>query len=538
MQIPSGRLPGVMSPQEQFSKVSSPKISRSTFDRSHGIKTTIDSGILYPIFFDEAIPGDTMNLRTTIFGRMGTLLKPIMDNVYIDLHFFSCPRRLLWDNWEKFNGAQDNPADSVNFTEPKLTATASTGYSELSIFDYFGLPTKIPDYEHNSHFLRFYNLTYNQWYRDENLQDSVTFITDDGTDTPSDYALLPRGKRKDYFTSCLPWAQKADPVSIPFAGDAPVKGIGKYNQTFSAGPQTVYESGESSSSSYANYSGVNWGTGTGNGTYMVEEDPDNAGFPGIYADMTQVSLLTINAWREAFTLQELYERDARGGTRYNELILSHFGVISPDFRLQRVEYLGGGSIDLRTMAIAQTSESGTTNQGDLAATAFMQGNNLGFIKSFTEHELVMGLVSIRADLNYQQGLNRMWSRTTRFDHYWPSFAHLGEQEVLNKEIYTQGTTADDDVFGYQERYAEMRYKPSLVTGLFRSNATASLDLYHLAQDFSALPGLNSSFIEETPPISRVVATPSEPEFILDAYFNFIHARPMPTYSTPGISGTL
>jgi hypothetical protein len=513
----------VMGPQEQFAKIANARLQRSTFDRSHGYKSTIDAGLLYPVFVDEALPGDTMNLTSTIVGRMATPLKPIMDNIFLDVHYFSVPMRLLWDNWEKFNGAQDNPADTTDYLIPTITSTAVTGYGEGSIYDYFGLPTKIAGYEHSALFLRAYNKIWNEWYRDENLQDSVTLNKGNGPDLVTDYALLPRGKRKDYFTSALPWAQKADPVSIPLGTEAPI--FGK-NMDFDGADDS------------ANH--VNIYDGIGGNLKQILRASSNAlygsttasGTGALTADLTNATAQTINALRESFKVQELYERDARGGTRYIELIKSHFNVISPDARLQRPEYLGGGSSALDILPIAQTSESGTTEQGNLAAAGTFECHGKGFVKSFTEHEIVIGLVSVRADLNYQQGLNRMWSRSTRFDFYWPSFAHLGEQAILNKEIYTQGTADDDNVFGYQERYAEMRYKPSMVTGLFRSNATSSLDVWHLAQDFASLPSLNGTFIEEQPPISRVVATPTEPEFLLDCYFNLKHARPIPTYSTP------
>lgn len=507
----------VMGPQEQFARIANARLQRSTFDRSHGYKSTIDAGLLYPVFVDEALPGDTMNLKSTIVGRMATPLKPIMDNVFLDIHFFSVPMRLLWDNWEKFNGAQDNPDDTTDYLIPTITATATTGYSEGSIYDYFGLPTKVADYEHSALFLRAYNKIWNEWYRDENLQDSVTINKGNGPDAVSDYTLLPRGKRKDYFTSALPWAQKADPVSIPLGTSAPIKS----NGVLGTDVLTVKDSNDADRFMYM---------GSANRIYM--QNTTASGDGALYADLTNATAQTINALRESFKVQELYERDARGGTRYIEILKSHFNVNSPDARLQRPEYLGGGSTSLNILPIAQTSESATTEQGNLAAAGTFQCNGKGFVKSFTEHEIVIGLVSVRADLNYQQGLNRMWSRSTRFDFYWPSFAHLGEQAILNKEIYTQGTAADDEVFGYQERYAEMRYKPSMVTGLFRSNATASLDIWHLAQDFASLPSLNDTFIQEQPPISRVVATPDEPEFLIDCYFDLKHARPMPTYGTP------
>jgi len=507
----------VMTPQQLFTKVEKPKTQRSTFDRSHGLKTTFDAGKLIPIYCDEALPGDTFQMNASLFGRLSTPLKPVMDNIALDVHFFSVPIRLVWDNFKRFMGEQDNPADTTDYLMPTMTAPVG-GYAEGSMMDYLGIPTKIGSLEHRSDFLRAIHLIYNEWYRDENLQDSVTVDKGDGPDTYTDYnSLLPRGKRKDYFTSALPWTQKADPVSLPLGTSAPIK----TDSGFTTPYLTILDSSDTPR---------NMGTDSVNAFLRAGATTDNP----IYTDLSNATAATINQLREAFQLQKMFEKDARGGTRYTEMVYSHFGVISPDARQMRPEYLGGGSSYVNISPIAQQSEGGTTPQGNLAAMGTVSSNGRGFIKSFTEHEIIIGFVSARADLNYQQGLNKMWSRSTRYDHYFPSFAHLGEQAVLNKEIYAQGTAADDNVFGYQERYAEYRYKPSIVTGLFRSNATASLDVWHLSQDFSALPALNASFIEENPPIDRIVAVTTEPNFILDVYFNLKCTRPMPTYSVPGL----
>lgn len=510
-----------VTPQQIFNNVARPDIQRSTFDRSHGYKTTMNAGKLIPIFVDEALPGDTFNVSTAVFARLSTPLKPIMDNMYLDVHYFSVPLRLLWSNWKKFNGEQINPGDSTNYLIPTITAPAG-GYLESSLYDYMGLPTKKAGITNSALFMRAYNLIYNEWYRDENLQNSVVTPTGDGPDTSTDYVVLPRGKRKDYFTSALPFAQKGTAVSVPIGTSAPIK----MNTTPTSG---LYATVKDSTNTDKILNPV-----TTVGNYLTNGTPGPT--TPLFADLTSATAATINQLREAFQVQRMYEKDARGGTRYTEMVRAHFGVVSPDARLQRPEYLGGTTANININPISQTAPtaSGSTPQGNLAAigTAATSGNS--FVKSFTEHEIVIGIASVRADLNYQQGINRMWSRQTRFDFYWPSLSHLGEQAILNKEIYAQGTSADSQVFGYQERYAEYRYKPSQVTGLFRSNATTPLDVWHLSQNFSSLPALNASFIEEQPPIARIVAVPSEPQFLVDCYFNFKAARPMPTYATPGM----
>lgn len=516
-----------VTPQQIFNNVAKPDIQRSTFDRSHGYKTTMNAGKLIPVFVDEALPGDTFNLSTAIFARLSTPLKPIMDNMYLDVHYFSVPMRLLWSNWKKFNGEQTNPGDSTNFLIPTITAPAG-GYLESSLYDYMGLPTKKASISHSALFLRAYNLIYNEWYRDENLQNSVAVNTGDGPDTHTDYIVLPRGKRKDYFTSALPFAQKGTSVSIPLGSSAPIYGTGSFDSTENTNNRFFVMNGQGSGA-------IGKDLRKSSSDFIVGSSAVT-GDNQLRADLTTATAATINQLREAFQIQRMYEKDARGGTRYTEMVRAHFGVVSPDARLQRPEYLGGTTANINVNPISQTAPTaaGSTPQGNLAAigTAAVSGNS--FVKSFTEHEIVIGIASVRADLNYQQGINRMWSRQTRFDFYWPSLSHLGEQAILNKEIYAQGTSADNQVFGYQERYAEYRYKPSQVTGLFRSNAATPLDIWHLSQNFSALPALNAAFIEEKPPIARIVAVPSEPQFLIDCFFNFKTARPMPTYATPGM----
>lgn len=512
-----GNLPTVM--KHEFSRVPQADIQRSTFNRSHGLKTTFDAGYLVPIFVDEVIPGDSFNLRAHGFGRLATPIYPVMDNLYVETFFFFVPNRLIWDNWEKFNGAQDNPGDSTSYLVPQLTLGSGVSIAGDSLYDYMGLPTGVNGIAFNNLHGRAYNLCYNEWFRDENLQDSVTVDKDDGPDNINDYALLKRGKRHDYFTSCLPWPQKGDAVSLPLGTSAPVATDATDGENIA-----VYSTG------FAGYTNM-----AANDTFVQNPYGGGTEARSLYADLTDAAAATINQLREAFQIQRLYERDARGGTRYTEILQSHFGVTSPDSRLQRPEYLGGGKTPVSMQPIPQMSSTDATSpQGNLSAMGTVGVQGHGFSKSFVEHGVIIGMACVFADLTYQQGMNRMWSRRDRWDFYWPALAHLGEQAVLNEEIYTQGTSADQDVFGYQERYAEYRYKPSQITGKMRSNATGSLDVWHLSQDFSSVPVLNASFIEENPPIARVVALPSEPDLLFDWYFDMKCTRPMPTYSVPGL----
>ena len=509
----------------QFSMIPRAEIPRSKFNAQKTLKTAFDAGNLVPIYVDEVLPGDSFNCRMTAFTRLATPLFPVMDNMYLDTFFFFVPNRLVWSNWQRFMGERDpNPDSSIDYTIPTMTSPTG-GYAVNSLQDYMGLPTAgqvdaSSTVTHSALFTRAYNLIWNEWFRDENLQESVTVDKGDGPDTYSNYTLLRRGKRHDYFTSALPWPQKGDAVTLPLGDKAPVVSTHYYgnnvNRYSPAGPAATLGS---------------------DNRYYFNSPSDLT----VYADLSQATAATINSIRNSFQVQRLLERDARGGTRYTEIVRSHFGVISPDARLQRPEYLGGGSAPIVINPIAQQSATAVTGSdtplGTLGAVGTGLADGHGFSQSFTEHGIIIGLASVRADLTYQQGLHKMYSRQTRYDFYFPVFSHLGEQAIENREIYCDGTSNDDGVFGYQERWAEYRYKPSQVTGYMRSTSSGTLDAWHLAQNFGSVPTLNATFIEDNPPVDRVVAVGSEAngkQFIFDAFFNVDMARPMPMYSVPGL----
>jgi hypothetical protein len=512
--------------KHSFGRVTPPSVPRSQFNRSSGHKTTIDADYIYPVFVDEVIPGDTFNMRASMFARMSTPIYPIMDNLYLDTFFFFVPYRLLWTNYHKFLGAQDDPGDSIDFTVPVID-TGTGGAVEDTIYDYFGIPD-VDDVDISAFPLRAYNLIWNEWFRDENLQDSLDIDKTNGPDTTS-YALQKRGKRYDYFTSCLPWPQKGNTaVSMPLGTSAPIN-----VDSASNGAIGIYSTNASDWISMDT-------DGTAGGHVVTDEASTLTEGQSMYADLSNATAATINAIRLAVTTQQFLERDARGGTRINEIIQSHFGVVPPDYRVQRPEYLGGSSTPITMNTVPQTSggsdDSAATPQGTLAAYGTMFTNEPGFNKSFTEFGLVIGLVNVRADLTYQQGIERFWRKSTRYDFYWPDFANIGEQSVLYSEIYAANDAAgtNDDVWGYQERYAEYRYKPSRVSGAFRSGHSSTLDPWILSEELSS-PALDSTFIPSNTPMDRVEAVSSEPDFILDCYFDLRCVRPMPLYATPGIA---
>lgn len=513
--------------QHKFAQIPTANIQRSRFDRSHDYLSTFNAGYLIPFYCDEVLPGDTFSMKLQMLCRLTTPAVPFMSDLYLDTHFFYVPLRLIWDNFEKFMGAQENPGDSTDYLVPQIEINnAQIG----SIFDYMGMPPLVQNkYMADSLWLRAYNLIWNEWFRDQNLQDSVEVPTDDGPDQMTDFKLLRRCKRHDYFTSALPWPQKGTAASVSLTGQAPI---------VSDGPVLLALS--SDQSSYLGKGGLVGNTNGGQLSWnnVVTDNNKNlelANPSNLFADLSDVGDFTINTLRQAFQIQKFLEKQARGGSRYIEVLANHFNVRSPDARLQRPEYLGGGSSRIHINAVPQTSSTDTNSpQGNLAAFGVVGDQYHGFTKSFVEHGVLVGLVSVRAPLAYQQGLNRMFMRRDIYDFYFPTFAHLGEQTITNGEIYMQGTDADNDVFGYQERYAEYRYKPDLVTGEMRSQAPQSLDVWHLAQEFEALPVLNDEFIQENPPVERVLAVQKRPQFLFNSHAVLKCVRPMPVYSVPGL----
>ena len=505
--------------EHSFSQLPRAEIPRSTFDRSHGLKTTFDADWLIPIYVDDVIPGDTFRMNANFMGRLATPLHPIMDNMFFETFFFFVPYRLIWDDFKKFHGERVDPDDSIDYTVPVVSSAGGT-VTTGSLFDYFGLPLRSGLFDQVSALpFRAYNLIWNEWFRDQNLQDSVTVNTASGHDGLSvNYTLLKRGKRHDYFTSSLPSPQKGASVRLPLGSLAPVTGA--------TGSASVINSTLGTE--------VNLLQSTTNDNILIHTSKIGT-TQQLYADLADATAATINDLRLAFQTQRLLERDARGGTRYNELIRAHFGVTVPDFRVQRPEYIGGGSSMVNVTPVANTAGQSGDYVGQLGAMGTVSGSH-DWTYSAVEHGLIIGLVNVRGDITYSQGVERYWSKSTRYDFYYPVLAQIGEQAVLNKEIFFQNNPAvDNGVFGYQERYAEYRYKPSRLTGLFNVDAPGSLSSWHLSEDFATLPALGDTFIQSNTgaPLDRAIAVPSEPHFILDAYFNLKCVRPMPLYGVPG-----
>lgn len=533
-----------------------PRVShpRSLFNRKHGVKTTFNAGKLYPFLVDEVVPGSTYKVNSTFLCRFATLLKPIMDNVYLETFYFFVPSRILWTNFVRFWGEQDNPTDSIDYVVPQMYAAAPDSFAvrDNQLFDYFGIPpvanVSTTEGLFNALPFRAYNKIYNDWFRDENLQDSAFINTSDGIDVADrdvfgsgNYPIRFRGKRFDYFTSCLPFAQKFDAVSVNLFGTAPVV------PTVSNGYPTFAVDG---GATQLGPLGSSYGGGTTSNALWrpgANVDPNTSAMywgsqTGLETDLSNVSAFSINDFRQAVVIQQFYESLARGGSRYVETLMSIYGVSNGDARLQRSEYLGGGHTYINVAPVVQTSGSvdpslDSSPQASLAGLGVAgssSGDGHGFVKSFTEHGYVIGLMCIRADLNYQQGLDRFWSRKTKFDFFIPGFANIGEQAVLNKEIYYQGTAADEDVFGYTTRYSDYFTKNSRVCAKFRSVFPDNIDEWHLSQFFTSLPVLSDEFIKEQPPIDRVIAVPTEPHFICDISIDMKTAIPAPRRSFPGL----
>lgn len=528
--------------ESRFGMTPRSDVPRSTFRMQHSHKTTFDGGYLVPFYLEEVLPGDSFRSRVTVFARMATPLYPVMDNLYLESFFFFVPSRILWAKWKRFMGEQT--AVSGGPVILPTVASPATGWAVGSIGDYFGLPTvgspQSAAISVNALPFRAYNLVFNEWFRDENLvAEAADNTATDGPDVAGGYVLQRRAKRPDYFTTSLPWPQKGTAASFGLTGQAPVTGIGIPTGA-SAGTAGDYKETDGDLHSYT-YARNVWDSAVGNQVFIRMQAAST--YPDIWADLTAAGSVTINAFRQAFAMQAFLEKDARGGTRYNELILSHFGVRVPDYRLQRPEFLGGGRSMVNVTPIAQSSATGLTGGssplGQLGGAAVAVGEHR-WSGTFSEHGYVLGIANVRADLTYQYGVHRMWTRSSRYDFYWPIFAQLGEQEVRRREIYATGVSANDNaVFGYQERYGEYRYRASMVTSKFRGYVAGTLDSWHLAQRFAAAPTLSAAFIQDAPPVDRVVAAGSAADgqqFLLDAFFETTAVRAIPAFGVPGLVG--
>lgn len=546
-----------------FASVPTLDISRCKLTKKHDHKTSFNNGSIIPIYVDDILPGTTVKMRMASLIRMMTPLVPVADNAYIDIMFYFVPNRLVWTHWINFMGENDTApwAQQNNYEIPQITCP-SGGWAKGSLADYFGLPTGVEGDGWSCSALPFraYSLIINSWYRDENLQtplyismgDSDTTGINKGnnydeiTDTECGAAPVKACKFHDYFTSALPQSQKGPSISVPLGDTAPI--VLKESETaFSGTTKYTGDMIDKELNFYTNSSAVIAAYADNN----TQNIPGLKSF-GLEVDLSNAIGATVNQLRESFAIQKFYERAARGGSRYIETILSHFRVTNPDFRMQRPEYMGGVRVPINMNQVVQTDASGQTSiydeaqskwttvdktpQGNLAAYSATAHNDQDlFTHSFTEHGILMGLAVVRTDHTYQQGLNRMWSRKNMFDFYWPELANLGEQIIANKELYLQGKDVDDEAFGYQERWAEYRYKPSMITGELRSNFAQSLDVWHYGDDYAALPSLGSEWIKEPEEnMSRTLAVQSHDQFFADFYFEPVYTLPMPLYSVPGL----
>lgn len=522
-------------------------VSRSRFQRNSDNKTTFNTGDLIPIYLDEVLPGDTHQIDVACVMRMATPIFPVMDNAYCDFYFFFVPNRLLWEHWKEFMGENKETAwtPKTEYSVPQVTAPAG-GWEEGTLADYLGLPTKVEGISVSALPGRAYGLIYNEWFRNQNVtQPTLVEVTDATTTGKNDGSAnndsaitlakpLKAAKVFDYYTGALPEPQKGEPITLPLGGTAPVKNYATEELKTVRNLDEIWSYGAIEDKNPEPEPGYRIGWQKEGKPVMFGFNTEHNGFLGV--DLSSVTSATINQLRQAFQIQKLLEKDARGGTRYREVLREHFGVISPDSRMQIPEYLGGYRLPINVSQVIQTSSSDETSPlGNTAALSVTTMNKPMFTKSFTEHGFIMGLAVVRTDQTYQQGIERMWSRKGRYDYYWPVLANIGEQAILNKEIYAQGNAKDNEAFGYQEAWADYRYKPSKVTGLFRSNAQQSLDAWHYAQDYDALPTLSTAWMEQgEAEMKRTLAVQSQPDFIADFYFMNKTTRCMPVYSIPGL----